>query len=68
MNTIKFYQSKIVWFNVIMTVLGVVASLQGMAIFDKYAQVMGLVTVFGNTILRVYFSNSNISTPTDTVQ
>ena len=70
-NTIvvkKWYQSKTVYFNVIMTVLGVIASLQGDVTFDKYAVLMGLVTVIGNTILRVYFTNSNISSSTTTIE
>ena len=67
MKTIKWYQSKTVWFNVIMTLLGVIASIQGMPFFDKYAVLLGLVTVFGNTILRVWFTNSSIAS-SQTVQ
>ena len=61
MNTIKWWESRTVWFNILMTILGVVASLQGVPVFDKYAQVLGLITVIGNVILRVWFTNSSIS-------
>lgn len=61
MQTIHWYQSKTIWFNVLITILGVVASLQGIATFDKYAQVLGLITVIGNVILRVWFTSTNIS-------
>lgn len=62
MQTIHWYESKTVWFNIIVTVLGVVASLQGLSTFDKYAQILGGITVLGNTILRVWFTSAPITT------
>lgn len=62
-QTIKWFESKTIWFNIIVTVLGIAASLQSIATFDKYAQVLGLVTVIGNVILRVWFTNTVIATP-----
>ena len=61
MNTIKWYQSKTVWFNIVITIVGIVASLQGAKIFDNYADVFVVITLVGNVILRVWFTNSNIS-------
>ena len=58
--TKKWYQSTTVWFNVLVTVIGVATSLQGVATFDKYAQILGTVVVVGNVILRVWFTNTAI--------
>jgi lipoprotein signal peptidase len=63
MQQISWYQSKVVWLNIILTVLGIVTTLQGMATFDKYAQALVLVGTIGNIILRVWFTNTTIATP-----
>lgn len=56
----KWYESSTVYFNIIVTIIGVATSFQGIATFDKYAQVLGAVTVVGNIILRVWFTNQPI--------
>jgi len=63
MTKIKWYQSKTLWFNVIMTILGVIASMEGLAVFDHYAQTFLIITLLGNTILRIWFTSSAIATP-----
>jgi len=55
------FTSKTIWFNVIMTVLGVVAVLQGMTMFVKYAQILILISAVGNVILKVWFNNQAIA-------
>ena len=61
MTTIKWYQSKTVWFNVLMTIIGVTTLLQSVATFDKYAQALVLISAVGNVILRVWFTSTNIA-------
>jgi hypothetical protein len=59
------FTSKTIWFNVIVTVVGITTSLQGVATFDKYATVLGVVTIIGNVILKIWFNSTAIaSTPT----
>ena len=55
-----WYESTTVWFNIIVTVVGTTTSLQGIATFDKYAQLLGVATIVGNLILRVWFTNQAI--------
>jgi len=62
MNTLPFYKSKTVGFNVLMTLIGVAAVLQGT--FPKYGEVLGLVTTVGNLILRIWFTSQPITEPT----
>lgn len=58
------FTSKTIWLNVIVTIIGIATSLQGVATFDKYATVLGVVTIIGNVILKIWFNNSAIaSTP-----
>ena len=59
-NNISWFESKTVWFNVFMTIVGIASALQGMDIFAKYAEVFLIVVTVGNIILRVWFTNSNI--------
>jgi len=54
-----WFQSKTVWFNLIMTVLGVITLLQGT--FPQYSTIFVLLTGIGNLILRIYFTNTTIS-------
>jgi hypothetical protein len=62
MQTIKWYRSKTLWFNVVMTVIGISTVLASVPTFDKYAVAIGLVTTIGNVILRVWFTKTNIAT------
>ena len=58
------FTSKTIWFNIIVTAVGIATSLQGIATFDKYATVLGVVTIIGNVILKIWFNTTNIaSTP-----
>ena len=68
MLTKPFWQSKTIWFNIVVTAIGVATSLSSVATFDKYATVLGLVTVIGNVILRTWFTNSSIATPATPAQ
>jgi hypothetical protein len=56
-----WYFSKTIWFNVVMTAVGVATALQGS--LPKYAAVLGAIVVVGNVILRVWFTNTAIGTP-----
>lgn len=61
----KWYQSTTVWFNVIVTIVSIATSFQGVATFDKYAELLTGVVVIGNVILRVWFTSQPIlATPT----
>jgi hypothetical protein len=61
MNVIKWYASKTIWFNILMTIIGIATSLQGVSTFDKYAQVLVVIILVGNVILRTWFTNSSIA-------
>ena len=62
------FTSKTIWFNILMTFLGVISALQGVSSFAKYAELLGLATVVGNIILKIWFNTTAIaSTPTSTV-
>jgi hypothetical protein len=43
-----------------MTVLGIVAGLQGLESFKQYAEVFVVITIIGNTFLRVWFTEKKI--------
>jgi hypothetical protein len=60
-TSIKWYQSKTIWFNIIMTLLSVISVLQGMEEFLEYAKLFLIITTVGNVILRVWFTSSSIS-------
>jgi len=58
------FASKTVWFNILMTFLGVISALQGLSTFAKYGELLGLATVIGNVILKIWFNTTAIaSTP-----
>lgn len=54
-----WYQSKTVWFNIVMTVVGASAALAGS--FPQWAPWLGGVTVVGNVVLRVWFTSQPVS-------
>ena len=59
------FSSKTVWFNIIITILGIVAGLQGVNSFDQYAEAFIVITLVGNVILKIWFNTTAIaSTPT----
>lgn len=51
------FASKTNLFNVLVTVLGLVAYLQSVSTFEKYSVALGVVTVVGNLILRNFFTS-----------
>ncbi len=57
----KWWQSKIVWFNVVSTAIAVLGVLAGMVTTEKAAVFTALQSI-GNVILRVWFTDSPIGT------
>lgn len=55
-----WYASKTIWFNVVLSVLGVAAALQGS--FPEWGIWLGAVTTIGNVILRIWFTDKPIGT------
>jgi len=66
MNYKYWYQSKTVWFNVILTITEV-AAMMSETMPDGYK--MGLLAVqgVGNIVLRVWFTNSSIDFNAETL-
>lgn len=60
----SIFQSKTVWFNFIMTVIGIVTAFQGLPTLQVYSPIFAIILVIGNTILRVWFTTTAIGTPT----
>lgn len=57
---IKWYQSKTIWFNVIMTILGIVTAFQGMVEFNEYSKIFLVILAVGNVILRIWFTETSV--------
>lgn len=57
----KWYQSKTIAFNLIMILLGLVAYLQSIATFNKWAVALGVITTVGNLVLRYFFTSQPIT-------
>ena len=55
----KWYESKIIWFNVLMTILDILSLVEARALFDPTT--MAVIHGAGNIILRVWFTNTKIS-------
>jgi hypothetical protein len=57
----KWYHSRVIWFNIIMTIIDIAAYLQGAKLFDQ-SVIPLLVTIqgLGNVILRVWFTNMSL--------
>lgn len=53
MNSKLWYQSKTLWFNVIVLVMGAVSYISDQHLLVQYGTWLGLVTVLGNMILRM---------------
>ena len=74
MNTIKWYQSKVTWTGIVITILGglplvnvfvrLVAPTAATIIDAAFVMVAGVLTV----IWRVWFTNTTIETPPPPVQ
>lgn len=60
MNTKKWYESRTVWFNIIVTITGVISVLQNMDEYVAYTAIFTPILVIGNTILRVWFTETKI--------
>ena len=60
MKSISIFLSKTVWFNIIMTVIGVVTALQGIPTLEQYGVLFALILSVGNVILRVWFTTQPI--------
>ncbi len=58
-----WFQSKTNWFNIIVTVIGLITYLQSVQSFEKYSVWFGIVLVLGNLILRNFFTSTAIGTP-----
>lgn len=58
METKKWWESKTIWFNVIMTILDIAALQSVSAWLD--IQTLALIQTVGNVILRVWFSDTII--------
>ena len=54
----SWYASKTVWFNVVMTIVGISTALGGT--FPQYGLILGALTTVGNVILRVWFTSTPI--------
>ena len=54
----KWFRSKTVWFNVIMTALLLVDGLQVLKLVP--VEYLTVITLFGNVVLRVWFTGSPI--------
>jgi hypothetical protein len=52
----SIFTSKTVWFNVIMTILGIVTYLQGVSTLEVYAPYFATILAIGNIVLRVWFT------------
>lgn len=58
---IKWYESKIVLFNIAMTILDILTLLQQSKLFDEHASAaLVLAQGVGNIVLRVWFSSKPI--------
>ena len=60
METIKWYNSKTVWFNIIITVLGIITALQGLVELQELSVYFATILAIGNVILRVWFTQSSV--------
>lgn len=64
-NNISWFESKTVWFNGVLTLIGTATLLQGT--FPHYAPLFVLIGGIGNLILRIWFTSTSIAaTPTAT--
>lgn len=57
----KWYESKTIWFNGLVTIIGIVSALQSLEEFQAYAFIFTPILIIGNTVLRVWFTNSDIA-------
>jgi hypothetical protein len=57
----SIFASKTVWFNVIMTVVGIVTAFQGLPALDAWSPYFAMILVVGNVILRVWFTSQPIN-------
>lgn len=60
MNITPFYKSKTVWFNILMTLIGVITAFQGMPTLQAWAPLFADILAVGNIILRVWFTTTPI--------
>jgi uncharacterized membrane protein (DUF485 family) len=54
----SIFSSKTVWFNFIMTVLGIVTYFQGVPTLEVYAPYFAAILAIGNVVLRVWFTTA----------
>ncbi len=59
MDQKHWYQSKMVWFNVVMTILGITAFFQARGFFDPVTTTT--IQGIGNVILRIWFTNTSLT-------
>lgn len=57
--TKSWYQSKIVWFNALTTIVAIALFFKGT--FPAYAPTFVAVSGVGNIILRIWFTSTSIS-------
>ena len=60
MNTKKWYNSKTIWFNVLVSVLGIITALQGISELESFAVFFATILAVGNVLLRVWFTDSAV--------
>lgn len=62
MNTIKWYQSKTVWFNVVISLIAFLALPEFVRLLSpKWLQYDLLLSAIGNLVLRIWFTKSVVS-------
>jgi len=58
------FQSKTVWFNIVVTIVGIVTAFQSIPIFEAYSGWLVGILAVGNVILRVWFTTLPVSLDT----
>lgn len=61
-NMKSIFESKTVWFNVIMTIIGIVIAFQGIPALQAWSAFLAGILAVGNVILRVWFTTTAIGT------
>lgn len=61
----KWYQSKAVWFNLIVGALAIVAELQNIFPVSEHPKLYISILAVGNLILRVFFTTQPIGSDED---
>lgn len=64
----EWYMSKMVWFNIVTMVAGVIAILQGMVTDPEILSALVLAQGIANVILRVWFTTMPVGTSVSKVK